>query len=219
MNGIHDMGGMDNFGPVSVDRNEPVFHEHWERRIFSIVLALLPLGKFNFDEIRRTVELIPPAEYLTKTYYERLLISIEKVLIEKNIVTAEELKTGEVALPSGDTIAVTPDMMVFAMTNPMLVNLDLDIPAKFKNGQTIVAKNMNPKHHTRIPRYVRGKKGKIEHDHGIFLLPDAIAHGGVKKPQHVYTVRFQSKELWGEDASSNDAVFIDLFDDYMDPVN
>ena len=102
------------------------------------------------------------------------------------------------------------------MNNRIPVFVDVDLPTKFKVGDAIIAKNINPLHHTRLPRYIRSRRGVIEADHGIFLLPDTNAHGGPDKPQRVYNVRFSAQELWCEDAPANDSVYIDLFDDYMD---
>lgn len=104
--------------------------------------------------------------------------------------------------------------MVFASPS---TRLDLDIAAKFKPGDAIVARNINPAGHTRLPRYVRGKRGTIERDHGVFTLPDSVAHGGGDTPQHVYSVRFEARELWGADARANQSLYVELWDDYMDP--
>ena len=218
MNGIHDLGGMDNFGPVKAEENEPVFHDDWERTIYSLTNALIPAGYFCVDEIRRTVETIPPAQYLQAKYYEKWLYALEMIALEKDILTKEEIMTGQSVRKEGGNVrpAVTKEMIEYAMTNPIPVNLDVDIPAKFKAGDKIIAKNIHPLHHTRLPRYIRGKRGLVEHDHGIFLLPDTNAHGGPDSPQHVYTVRFTARELWGEEAPAKDSVCIDLFDDYMD---
>ncbi len=218
MNGIHDMGGMDNFGPVTAEENEPVFHEDWERKIFSLMISLLPAGYCNLDEIRRITETIPPAQYLRARYYEKWLYTLEMMALEKDIFTKEEIATGKSIRQEGGNMrpAVPREMVEYAMTSPIPASLDLDIEAKFKAGDKIIAKNIHPLHHTRLPRYVRGKCGVVEHDHGIFLLPDTNAHGGPDKPQHVYTVRFTARELWGEEAPAKDSVCIDLFDDYMD---
>ena len=219
MNGVQDMGGMDNFGPINPEVDEPVFHEDWERQMFALVIALLPLGQFRVDEIRRITELIPPIQYLSSKYYEKWLISTENILLEKNIVTEGELKSGK-ADKGKEPLSIESipaESIQYAMTNPMPANLDVELPAKFKSGDKILAKNINPLHHTRIPRYVRGHIGVVEKDHGVFLLPDTNAHGGPDKPEHVYTVRFEASELWGE--ASKDAVFIDLFDSYMDLVD
>jgi len=88
--------------------------------------------------------------------------------------------------------------------------------AKFKPGDAVVARNMHPVGHTRIPRYVRGRRGVIDRDHGVFVFPDTNAEFAGEKPQHVYSVRFTARELWGAGASARDVIYIDLWDDYLD---
>jgi hypothetical protein len=91
------------------------------------------------------------------------------------------------------------------------------VPAKFKAGDAVVARNMHPLGHTRIPRYVRGRRGIIDRDHGVFVFPDTNAALAGETPQHVYSVRFTARELWGDGASAHDVILIDLWDDYLDP--
>lgn len=91
------------------------------------------------------------------------------------------------------------------------------VAPRFKPGDRIVVRNLNPATHTRLPRYLRGKHGVVEHDHGVFVFPDTNAHGKGSKAQHVYAVRFAARELWGERASARDSLMIDLWDDYVDP--
>ncbi|GAC1634685.1 MAG: hypothetical protein NVS9B10_30810 [Nevskia sp.] len=91
-------------------------------------------------------------------------------------------------------------------------------PARFKPGDAVQARNLHPVGHTRLPRYVRGKRGTVNRDHGMFSFNDTVAHGLGHRGQHVYSVRFAAQELWGPEASPKDAVYIDLFDDYLDPV-
>ena len=219
MNGIHDIGGMDNIGPVNIEKDEPVFHEDWERKVYAMTLATLGAGIFVTDEVRFVTETIPPADYLTFKYYEKWLYSLERLMLQKNVLTAEELESGEVSAPelAAGIEAASLERMAYGMKNRIPVFVDTDIPPRFKTGDAIIARNINPRHHTRIPRYIRGRRGVVETDHGIFLLPDTNAHGGPDKPQHVYNVRFSARELWGDDAPANDSLSIDLFDDYMDP--
>ena len=219
MNGIHDIGGMDNIGPVNIEKDEPVFHDDWERKVYAMTLATMGTGIFVTDEVRYVTETIPPRDYLTFKYYEKWLYSLEQLMLQKNMVTREELESGKVMAPelTADVEAAPVERMQYGMNNRIPVFVETDIPPKFKAGDTIIARNINPLHHTRIPRYIRGRRGVVEQDHGIFLLPDTNAHGGPDKPQHVYNVRFSARELWGEDAPANDSVYIDLFDDYMDP--
>lgn len=89
------------------------------------------------------------------------------------------------------------------------------VEAGLKPGDAVVARNINPVSHTRLPRYVRGKRGVVEFDHGVFSFPDTNAHGNGHKPQHVYNVKFTARELWGEEASPKDSLYIDLFEDYV----
>ncbi len=93
--------------------------------------------------------------------------------------------------------------------------IDEDVASKFNIGDAVEIKNINPVTHTRLPRYVRGKKGTVERDHGVFAFPDTSAHGKGETPQHVYSVKFSFQELWGEDAADNMYLYIDMFDDYM----
>ena len=93
----------------------------------------------------------------------------------------------------------------------------VELPAKFAAGDRVVARNLHPLGHTRLPRYARGRRGVIDRDHGVFIFPDTHAAGAGQKPQHVYAVRFTLRELWGPDASERDVVLIDLWDDYLDP--
>jgi nitrile hydratase subunit beta len=94
----------------------------------------------------------------------------------------------------------------------------LEVPARFAPGDRVAVRNLNPLGHTRAPRYIRCKIGTIDCDHGVFVFPDTHAHGKGPKPQHVYSVRFTARDVWGPDASAHDAIYIDLWDDYLDPV-
>ena len=90
-------------------------------------------------------------------------------------------------------------------------------PARFRPGDAVVARNINPGGHTRLPRYARGKRGVVDRDHGVFVFADSNAHGEGEKPQHVYSVRFSNRELWGPEGGEKDSCIVDVFDDYMDP--
>lgn len=99
---------------------------------------------------------------------------------------------------------------------PGAARLNLDIAPRFKSGDRVKARNINPPGHTRLPRYIRGKEGVVHCDHGVFQLPDALAAGQDDRPQHIYSVRFSARELWGAEAPSKDSLYIDLWDDYVD---
>ena len=184
------------------------------------VFALISAGYFRDDEFRHSQERIPHAEYLSASYYERWLRALETLLVGKNIATAEELEAGRSLRQQGglELPPAAPERVRFALTNRISARLDLDVEPCFAPGEWVLARNINPPHHTRLPRYVRGKRGAIECDHGVFPFPDAGTHGEPDRPQHVYSVRFSARELWGDDAPPKDTLNIDLFDDYLEPL-
>lgn len=223
MNGVHDMGGMHGLGPVEIERDEPVFHHEWEGRAFALNMASGFIGEWNIDMSRFAREQMPPGEYLQTTYYEHWLFGLLRLLEEKGLVPRAEIEScrrGEaVARPQPGRPGLRvlrPSDIEKALRNRKAARCDDPVPAKFKAGDTVLAKNINPLGHTRLPRYVRGRRGVVNRDHGVFIFPDAHAAGQGKKPQHVYAVRFTARELWGPDASPRDAVYVDLWDDYLE---
>jgi nitrile hydratase len=218
MNGVHDMGGMHGFGPIAHERGEPVFHEPWEGRVYAITRTIRAGGaKSNIDHSRHQIELLPPADYLRMSYYERWFARLVKQLTSDGTVTREEVETGR---PAAGSPKATPPISAAAV--PALIakrnSARRDVPAiaRFKVGERVRARNIHPTGHTRLPRYARGKVGIIARDHGVFVFPDTNAAFAGENPQHVYSVRFTARELWGEHASPLDSVHVDLWDDYLD---
>ena len=217
MNGVHDMGGMHGLGPIEVEKNEPVFHAEWEAKTFALNLASGFLGKWNIDISRFAREQMPAAEYLATTYYEHWLWGLRKLLVDQGLVTAKELETGQPEAKAKDARVLRLAEVTEALRNRRAARLDDEVASKFKPGDRVVARNINPTGHTRLPRYVRGRQGVIDRDHGVFIFADTNAMGLGKKPQHVYSVRFTARELWGPEASARDSVYVDLWDDHLDP--
>lgn len=240
MNGIHDMGGMHGFGPVVRERDEPVFHAEWERRMFALRLAVGARRFFNGDEYRRTIERMPPAQYLAASYYERWLYALENLLIEKGVVARTEIDVVTAALRAHASSAtanreVTAKVETArepssggaariassASSTPRIggarsLRHDQSFHPRFTAGDRVLARNLNPEGHTRIPRYARGHHGTIYRDWGVFVFPDTHAHGGGAKPQHCYAVEFDGRELWGADHPAGERVYIDLWEDYLE---
>lgn len=96
--------------------------------------------------------------------------------------------------------------------------VDTPVLPRFRAGDAVRTRNIHPPGHTRLPRYARDKQGTVERDHGVFIFPDAHAHGGGARPQHCYSVRFTARELWGPQGDACSAVCIDLWDDHLEPV-
>ena len=219
MNGVHDMGGIQNMGPIELEDNEPVFHYEWEGRVFALNMATGPLRLWNLDMKRQATESMqPPERYLGASYYERWLESLIKLFKERGVITEEELVTGDIKLKeiTEMPLAASPDEVIALMGKGRSARVKTNIKPRFKVGDKIVTRNINIPTHTRLPRYVRGKCGRIERDHGVFIFPDTHSQNWEQSPQHVYVVSFTARELWGPDASLRDKVLVDLWDSYMD---
>jgi nitrile hydratase subunit beta len=218
VNGVHDMGGMQDMGPVVEEKNEPVFHHPWEGRVFAITRSMSAWRKWNLDALRHQRELIPPADYLRMSYYEIWLTGLLELSVRFGLVTREEIAVGKPAAGSSRLRpALTVDKVPPLVANGTPASRDVPVAARFQAGQRVRARNMNPVGHTRLPRYTRGKQGTVERDHGVFVFPDTDAHFLGEKPQHVYTVRFSARELWGDQAKPRDTVCIAMWDDYLEP--
>jgi hypothetical protein len=191
MNGVHDMGGMHGFGPVKIERDEPVFHERWE----GVVRALMHSTNgryYNLDEFRHAIERMPSEEYLRASYYERWLHSVETLLEEKGVLSSD-----------------APEPIATGERPPQL-------RPRFQPGEHVTTRNIHPAGHTRLPRYARGRRGVVRKVYGPWRLPDANAHGDHHSWQPCYAVEFSARELWGEEADAGDRVCIDLWESYLE---
>ena len=218
MNGVHDMGGMHGMGPIEREKNEPVFHARWEGRVFALNRAVGAWGKWNLDASRHQKELIPAADYLRMSYFEKFLVGMTELLVNRGLVTRVEVEKGKPARGSKKAIpSFTADKVPAFVANGVPASRNTPADPTFKVGQRVRARNINPASHTRMPRYSRGKLGTIARDHGVFVFPDTNAHFLGEKPQHVYSVRFAARELWGEQAKPQDAIYVNLWDDHLEP--
>lgn len=219
MNGVHDLGGMHGFGTVLPEADEPVFHAAWERRVFALTLAMGATGEWNLDASRFARENRPPADYLTKSYYEIWLAGLLRLLIEHELVTEDEVAAGravEAGKPVRRVLAAGDVAATLGRGGP--TTRQPAQPAQFNVGDGVRAKNMNPPTHTRLPRYVRGHIGTVSATRGCHVFPDTNAHGRGEHPQWLYTVSFDGRELWGPEADPALTVSVDAFEPYLEPV-
>jgi nitrile hydratase len=220
MNGIHDMGGMHGMGPIEVREDERPFHAEWEGRAWGLLRAVGPFGPTRRRNFRYEHEILPPAQYLQMQYYERFIKLLVDRLMEAKLLTQAELDSGR-ADPSSPrfTPRVTPATIAEQLTRRRSLRRDdVRIRPGFRVGQRVRARNINPVGHTRLPRYVRGHRGTVVADHGVFGFQDTDAEGYAlpDRPQHVYTVRFTARELWGDAANTRDTVHAELWEDYLE---
>jgi len=218
VNGIHDMGGMHGFGPVEPERNEPVFHSDWEARVLALNRALGYARAWNIDMSRAAIEELPPDIYLTRSYYEKWALRMERLLLDLKLVDADEIAAGR-ALRPGKPL---PRKLEAADVPQALTRGSFgrtpSAPARFKVGDRVRTRNINPTTHTRLPRYARGRVGTIECVRGCHVFPDSVAIGKGENPQWLYTLRFEGRELWGESCDPNLKVSIEAFEAYLEAV-
>jgi nitrile hydratase beta subunit len=218
VNGVHDMGGMHGLGPIVAEVDEPVFHARWEARTLALTLAMGAWGAWNLDASRHTRELIPGPDYLRMSYYEKWYAGLVELMVTAGLVTREEVQSGR---PAAGTVKATPRLAAGRVAGALRRGGPSTRPggpaASFGEGARVRARTMNPTGHTRLPRYARGKVGVVERDRGTHVFPDTNAHGLGESPQHLYSVRFSARELWGDGAGANDAVYLDLWDDHLEP--
>ena len=217
-NTIHDMGGMHGFGPVEPEPDEPVFHAPWEGRVHAMQRAIGAAELWSIDGGRASLETLPPRIYLASTYYQRWFLGLEKRVVAYGLVGEDELAAGHAlhpARPLPHKITVAD-----AQKPPIRGNFarPTNTAARFKVGDRVRTRNMNPTTHTRLPRYARDKEGVIEAIRGCHVYPDTAAldvHN--ENPQWLYTVVFTGRALWGDDADPSIKVSIEAFEPYLLP--
>ena len=217
MNGPHDLGGHMGFGPIAPEIDEPLFHADWEARALALTLASGTLGAWSIDESRHCRESLHPADYYTSSYYEIWIKALEQLLVRHKFVTPKELETGA-KLGEGATpkrVLKREDVApVLARGAPSIRTVET-APA-FSPGDQVRTKVFHPSGHTRLPRYARGKIGRIEAHHGAHVFPDANALGQGEQPQHLYTVVFDGPEIWGPDSDPTLSISVDAWESYLE---
>ena len=218
MNGVHDMGGMDGFGKVEPEPDEPVFHAAWEARVLAMNRAMGATGAWNIDMSRFSREMLAPDVYLASSYYRKWFLGLEKILLERALVDADEIAAGHALRPGKPLKRKFTVADIDRVLTRGSFGRPASTPARFTPGARVRAKNINPLTHTRLPRYVRGHIGVVERVHGCHVFPDTVAVGKGEQPQWLYTVCFDARELWGDDADPTVKVSIEAFEPYLEPV-
>jgi nitrile hydratase len=209
MDGIHDLGGTQGFAAVPHKINsqsyKPVFHAEWEKLAYPLLFVGADhLKAFTVDELRHAIERMEPRQYLTAPYYDRIVVGTASLFVEKGLLTQaelEELAGGPypLALPPSEGRPAREARKPFEVGDEVMVTKDFVVG------------------HTRMPKYVRGKKGVILHRTSEkWPFPDAHGHGRHDAlPEPTYHVRFSGRDLWGE-SSEAEAVVVDLWEGYLE---
>src|SRR5262245_20619257 len=204
MNGVHDIGGVMGFGPVTPELAEPVFHHAWEARLVALAIAVGRHGAWNLDEDRRAFEDRAPTEFLNLSYYEKWLAGFSKLLAE----------TGLLQRDADPALLLKSENVRSALRTTSNSVRQVQALPKFGIGDKIRVRNMHPTGHTRLPRYLRKAVGEIVFVHGAHVFPDSNAHRRGEDPQWLYTCRFTAHEVWGSD--STDKIHADLWEPYLE---
>ena len=202
MDGMHDLGGKQGFGPVRHSPNAKAFHEPWEIRANALYSLAVRLGVFNMDEYRHAIERMEPRHYLSAGYYERSLTSLATLLVEKGLVTREELER----LAGGS----------FPLSLPSVAGrANVAGRARFQAGDRVRTRSDAVPGHVRLPAYVRGHIGVVVSESPAYPFPDAHAHGIEADDEPTYDVRFNAADLW---PNSADAAFVHVgvFQSYLE---
>ncbi len=214
MNGAHDMGGNQGFGPIEREADEPAFHAEWERRAFALTLAMGATGQWNLDQSRFAREDREPADYLSRTYYEIWEAGLVRLLEERGLLSEEEIQAGHAIDTAREVRRLAAEDVEPLLTRGGGVEREPAGEPRFAVGDRVRARNTHPSTHTRLPRYVRGHVGTIERVHGAHVYPDVHAVTGEEDPQWLYTVRFTARELWGSE--ENASITVDAWEPYLE---
>lgn len=206
MDGIHDLGGMQGFGPVEHSPSEPVFHFGWEAQARVLMGLVAEVVHASGGEFRHAIERMDPGHYLTSSYYEHWLTGAATLAVEHGLVSTEEL-----ASRAGGAFPLSGPVLAPPVTE---AGPDRAQP-RFGVGDRVRVADRHSPGHTRCPRYVRGKTGTVVRLDGIYSLPDIEAHGPARRREPTYSVRFDAADLWS-DGQVGVAVHVDLWDSYLE---
>ena len=205
MDGIHDLGGMEGFGTVVAEPDEPVFHHPWERRALGLTMQTFVMGLNNGGEFRHSIERMAATHYLTSRYYEHWLTGVATRLVETGRAELRDLEDG-----AGGPFPLAGPVVAEPVEDP---GRDVLEP-RFAVGSRVRVRDRRPRGHTRCPRYVRGRTGTVVRLDGSWSVPDVEAHSAGRRVEPVYCVRFEAAELWG-DAQLGVTIHVDLWESYL----
>lgn len=218
MDGIHDLGGREGYGPVDVDDDGRAFHHDWEGREWGIAQCARTPG-ITIDWWRHCRELIMPEDYLGRPYFDSWAQTDFSTYIEAGWISMEEVIEGR-AMPGSPDHDGPPAPMslqqVLQEDHSHAFHFDAGVESEpaFNIGQRVLTSSYGNVGHTRLPQYARGRHGVVHAWHGAHVFPDLSAQG-VEVHQHLYSVSFTSAELWPEARNNKDRVYLDLWESYL----
>ena len=208
MDGVHDLGGREGYGPIDLT-DDGVFVEAWEQRSFGLALAAGVMGvNTSTSQHRHSVERMDGVHYLTTRYYEHWATGLITRMVETgkvDLAEAEARAGGRIPL-SRPEVAVAGETPDPPAATPVV-------------GDRVRVRLWHPRGHSRCPQYVRGKVGTVVRVHPEAQVPALEAHvrTAVRK-EPVCSVRFDPADVWGnDDGAERSAVHVDLWSCYLEP--
>jgi nitrile hydratase len=223
VDGIHDMGGMEGFGPVPyAAAGATKVTTRWEAFSGAALFALLRSGLTNLDAHRHRIERIDPTRYLPITYWGRWLAAVESAAVDQGVVSQAEiddrLRAGGHDPARSAPPRMRPVTALESRDNAPGFIRPVEAEPRFRVGDQVRTLAHAPQTgHHRLPRYCRGRAGEVARVYPAFTLPDTMAHGRGEHPTFVYAVGFAATELWGPAADQAQRVHLDLFEPYLLP--
>jgi nitrile hydratase len=221
MTRVHDMGGRYGDGPINPDPDAPAFETDWHARALAVTLAAGALGEWSIDTSRHARESLPPKDYTSFSYYEKWLAALANLLVERGLVTRDELASGTASPAPGHPKMLEPRNTVAALARHVPYSRPGPASA-YQIGDRVrtrlPARNTSVEGgHTRLPAYLAGHIGRVILCHGAHVLPDKNAHRLGEAPEPLYTIAFTSSEIWGGSMHPGDGITADLWQSYLEP--
>jgi nitrile hydratase beta subunit len=217
MDGVHDLGGKQGFGAIDVNEPEEQFHEPWEARVRGMLRVMSPVPDWNIDWFRFCRELIDPVDYLSRPYHDQWIQAYAAMMVNSGVATVAELSSGKASFQPesiGPPMSVEQARTVSPGDRPF--SAPVDQPPRFEIGNAVRTPNHAVPTHTRLPGYARGRSGRVERHHGAHVMADESALGR-EVHEHLYTVSFDSGELWPEASGRREQVLLNLWERYLEP--
>jgi nitrile hydratase len=210
-----DLGGRDGFGPVTPEPEGDLWHEDWEPRALALTLAMGATGSWNIDQSRSARETLP--DYAQLSYYRIWLAALQRLMIDRGLVSEAEIAEARIQVaPKPLARVLNAENVPAALARGSATERPATARARFAIGDRVRTRSGPVDHHTRLPGYARGRIGNVERVHGMHVFADTNAQGLGEQPQWLYTVAFDGRELWGDEASPGLRVSIDAWDDYLE---
>lgn len=214
MDGIHDLGGKQGFGPIPIGDNEG-FHDDWERRMWAMARGGINPPGMIIDWFRHGLERMVPLDYLSFSYFNKWCANYYMLLVDAGFCTMQEALTGHAESPVAPAKAINVDDVLAANRAACVdFSTEIEAPPRFSLGDSVTTKQRIRRHHTRLPAYARGVTGTVITHHGAHFLADDGADG-IHKGQHLYTVAFSAPDLWGPQSNPKDTVTLELWESYF----